>query len=70
MQAQGMKQGTQSQVLWDNPEGLGGEGGGRGVQDQGDTCTPMADSCWCMAKKKKKIPQCFKVIILQVKSIN
>ena len=30
-----MKQGTQSQVLWDNPEGWGGEEGGswEGVQD-------------------------------------
>ena len=34
---------------WDDPEGWDGEGGGRGVQD-GDTCTPMADSCQCMAK--------------------
>ena len=24
-------------VLWDNPEGQGGEGGGRGVQDGGRT---------------------------------
>ena len=32
-------------VFWDNPEGWGGEGGGRGVQDRGDTCIPMADSC-------------------------
>ena len=47
-------------VLWDNPEGWGGEGRGRGVQDGevsrkgssgwGDTCVPMADSCLCMAK--------------------
>ena len=36
-------------VHWDDPEGWDGEGGGRGVQD-GDTCTPMADSCQCMAK--------------------
>ena len=36
-------------VLWDNPEGWGGEGGGRGAQDRG-TCAPMADSCQCMAK--------------------
>ena len=36
-------------VHWDNPEGWDGEGGRRGVQD-GDTCTPMADSCQCMAK--------------------
>ena len=37
-------------VLWENPEGWGGEGGGRGVQDEEDTCIPMADSCRCMAK--------------------
>ena len=33
-------------VHWDDPEGWDGEGG---VQD-GDTCTPMVDSCQCMAK--------------------
>ena len=33
-------------VLWDIPEGLGGEEGGRKVQDEvGGTCIPMADSC-------------------------
>ena len=37
-------------VLWDNLEGWGGEGAGRGVQDEGDTCTPMVDSCQCMTK--------------------
>ena len=26
-------------VLWDNPEGRGGEGGGRGVQDGEHMCT-------------------------------
>ena len=36
-------------VHWDDPEGWDGEGGGRGDRD-GDTCTPMADSCQCMAK--------------------
>ena len=36
-------------VHWDDPERCDGKGGGRGVQD-GDTCTPMADSCQCMAK--------------------
>ena len=35
-------------VLWDNPEGWGGEEGGWGVQDRG-ICT-MADSHKCMAK--------------------
>ena len=32
-------------VLWDNPEEQGGERGGRGGQDVGDTCIPVADSC-------------------------
>ena len=36
-------------VLWDNPEGWDGEGGG-GWFMMGDTCTPVADSCRCMAK--------------------
>jgi len=37
-------------VHWDDPEGWDGEGGGRGVQD-GNTCTPVVDSCQCMAKQ-------------------
>ena len=37
-------------VRWDNPEGWDGEGGGSGGSGRGDTCTPMADSCQCMAK--------------------
>ena len=36
-------------VHWDNPEGWDGEEVGRGFRT-GDTCTPMADSCQCMAK--------------------
>ena len=36
-------------VHWDNPEGWDGEGGG-GRFGMGDTCTPVADSCQCMAK--------------------
>ena len=32
-------------VLWDNPEGYGGEGGGRRVHIEGDTCIPVANSC-------------------------
>ena len=36
-------------VYWDDPEGGDEEGGGRGFR-MGDTCTPMADSCQCMAK--------------------
>jgi len=49
-------------VHWDNPEGGVGEGGGRGVPD-GDTCTPMADSCQYMTKPL----QYCKVISLQLK---
>ena len=41
--------GCSGPVHWDDPEGWDGEGGGRGVQD-GNTCTPMADSCECMAE--------------------
>ena len=36
-------------VHWDDPEGWDGEGGGRGFR-MGNTCTPVADSCECMAK--------------------
>ena len=33
-------------VLWDNPEGWGGEGGGVGFRmGAGDTSAPVADSC-------------------------
>ena len=41
-------------VHWDDPEGWDGEGVGGGL-GQGDTCTPMADSCQCMAKKTHNI---------------
>ena len=34
---------------WDDPEGWDEVGGGRGVQN-GEHCTPMADSCQCMEK--------------------
>ena len=36
-------------VHWDDPEGWDGEGGRRKFRT-GNTCTPMADSCQCMAK--------------------
>ena len=32
-------------VFCDKLEGWGEEGGGKGVQEEGDTCTPMTDSC-------------------------
>ena len=51
-------------VHWDDPEGWDGVGGGRGFR-MGNTCTPMADSCQCMAKT---IQYC-KVISLQLKWI-
>ena len=49
-------------VHWDDPEGCDGQGGGRGFR-MGNTCTPVADSCQCMAKP---IQYC-KVISLQLK---
>ena len=36
-------------VYWHDPEGWDGEGGGRGFR-MGNTCTPMAESCQCIAK--------------------
>ena len=36
-------------VHWEDPEGLGREGGGRGDQD-GEYSKSMADSCQCMTK--------------------
>ena len=41
--------GHSKQVLWENPDGWGGEGGRRGAQIR-KTRAPMADSCQCMAK--------------------
>ena len=52
------KTGCSGLVHWDDPEGWTGEGGG-----MGNTCTPMADSCQCMAKQL----QYCKVISLQLK---
>ena len=37
--------GCSGPVHWDNPEGWDGEGSGRGVQDGGHTCIPVADLC-------------------------
>ena len=34
---------------WDDPEGWDEEGGGRGFR-MVNTCTPMTDSCQCMAQ--------------------
>ena len=48
-------------VLWGNPEGWGGEGGGRGVQDGGTHAHP-----WLIRVSAWQKPQC-KVVILQLK---
>ena len=40
-------------VHWDDPEDWDGKGGGWEVGAgfrKGDTCTPVADSCRCIAK--------------------
>ena len=37
-------------VHWENPEGWDREGVGKGGSGGGNTCTPMDDSCQCMAK--------------------
>ena len=52
-------------VHWDDPEGWYGEGSGRGFR-MGNTCPPVEDLCWCVAKP---IQYC-KVISLQLKLIN
>ena len=49
-------------VHWDDPEGWDGREV-EGVFRMGNTCTPVADSCQCMAKP---IQYC-KVISLQLK---
>ena len=50
-------------VLWDNPEGWEGEGVQRRVQDEGTHVHPslIHVNVW------QKLPQCCKVIILQLK---
>ena len=47
--------GRSEPVPWDDPEGWDGEGGGMGREvgrefRMGNTCTPVADSCQCMAE--------------------
>ena len=41
-------------VHWDDPEGWDGERGVRGFR-MGNTCTPMDDSCQCMAKTTTRL---------------
>ena len=49
VQVQCIKQGTQSQCTGTTQrDGMGREV--RGSLEQGDTCTPMTDSCHCMVK--------------------
>ena len=45
--------GNPKPVLCDNLERWDGEGGGRGVQEGGDTCMPMAISCCHMTEATK-----------------
>ena len=45
------------------PSGIGGGGRWEGGSGWGHTCTPVADSCWCMTKPI----QYYKVISLQLK---
>ena len=43
--------GSSNLVLW-QPRGEGWDGGRRRVQQRGEICIFMADSCWCMAETK------------------
>ena len=60
------EEGHSTLMLWDNPEGSGVGARWEGGSGFWDTCTPMAESCHCMAKS----PQYCKVISLQLKLIN
>ena len=55
--------GQPKKVLWDNPEGQGGQGDGRGVHDGGDSCIPMPIhvDVW------QKPSQYCKLVIVQLK---
>ena len=55
-----VKEETEKAGLWElkqgisiNLEGWDGEEGGREIQEGGDICTPMADSCWCLTENNK-----------------
>ena len=41
---------SSNQVCYNNVEGWGEVGGGRGVQNKGSICIPTTDSCGCMAE--------------------
>ena len=55
-------------VHWDDPEGWYGEGGGFRI---GNTCIPVADSCWYMAKTIQycKVKKQNKIIFKKRKNI-
>ena len=42
-----------NQGFCDNQRGWDGEGDGREMQEGGDICIPMADSCWYLAENNK-----------------
>ena len=42
--------GSSNPVLCENLEVWDGVWGGKEVQEEGDLCIPVADSCWCMAE--------------------
>ena len=54
---------AQTRLLCDNLEGWDGVAGGREIQEGGDICMPMTDSCWIMQKPM----QYCKTILLQLK---
>ena len=49
--------------LCDNLEEWDGVGGGKEIQEGGDRCIPMADSCWCVAETNTY----YEAIVLQLK---
>ena len=49
-----MKKGTKATGVG-QPRGMGWGGTWEGDSGQADTCTPMADSCQCMAKITTKL---------------
>ena len=56
------EEGHSKPVLWDNPEGWGWEGGGRGVQDRGTDVHP-----WLIhVNVRQKPSHCYQVIIIQL----
>ena len=52
-----MSQESQTGALYHRLEGGNGEGDGREVQKRGDTCIPMADSCWGLTEQQNSVKQ-------------